>query len=150
MIEKFARRWQRREKSAKPKLLAAIHWQTDWVKLVVVQANPFRIEQVATVLLSPKQPALEVVVKLAADLAKGTRLCLVLGTEHYQLLQVDKPAVPVEEMLQALPWQARELSQIPVDDMLVDYLDLPEQSGQQSARLNLVVTSLSALQPLCL
>ena len=103
--------------------IAALHLQADSLKLVVLHTNPYRVEKVETLLLSPEKSLVQVASQLAGELGSSVPLCLVLSAERYQLIQLDKPAVPEAEMLQALPWLARELTSVAVDDMLLDYLD---------------------------
>ncbi len=150
MIQTLAKVFKRTTgASQKPAAIAAIHLQADSVKLVVLQTQPYRVEKVETLGLSSGKTWLAAVVELAGELSSSIPLCLVLPPERYQLIQLDKPAVPEAEMLQALPWLARELTTIAVDDMLLDYMDLPEQASQQVARINVVVTARSGLLDLC-
>jgi MSHA biogenesis protein MshI len=129
--------------------VAALHLHADSLKLVVLHTNPYRVEKVETLVLTPDKSLMQAASQLASELGHNVPLCLVLSAERYQLLQLDKPAVPEAEMLQALPWLARELTSVPVEDMLLDYLDLPEQASQQVARINVVVTAKSSLLELC-
>lgn len=55
----------------------------------------------------------------------GRRLHLVLSRDWYQQHGIDKPAMPPEELQQALPWCMRDHVNEPVDTLLFDYLDLP-------------------------
>jgi len=150
MIQKLASIFKRASHGGhKPAAIAALHLQADSLKLVVLHTNPYRIEKVETLLLSPDKSLVQSVVQLAGDLNSNVPLCLVLSAERYQLIQLDKPAVPEAEMMQALPWLARELTSVAVDDMLLDYIDLPEQASQQTPRINVVVTAKSSLLELC-
>lgn len=150
MIQKLARVFKGATSgSQKPAAIAALHLQADSLKLVVMHTQPYRVEKVETLLLSPEKNLLQAACQLTEELGSSIPLCLVLSAESYQLIQLDKPAVPEAEMLQALPWLARELTSVAVDDMLLDYLDLPDQASQQTARINVVVTAKSGLQELC-
>lgn len=84
---------------------------------------------------------------LLSAVASGTDVHLVLSADFYQLVQLDKPALPAGEMLQALPWQVKDLVSISTEDMVADYIDLPGTTTQQ-ARINVVVASLSWLKQL--
>lgn len=77
----------------------------------------------------------------------ASKLHLVLCTEYYQLVQLDKPALAADELLQALPWQVKELVTVLPEDMVLDYIDLPGSTMQQ-AKINVVVVSLKWLQQL--
>ena len=150
MIQKLASIFNRASHGGhKPAAIAALHLQADSLKLVVMHTNPYRVEKVETLVLSPDKSLVQSAVQLAGELGSSVPLCLVLSVERYQLVQLDKPAVPEVEMLQALPWLARELTSVAVDDMLLDYMDLPEQTSQQVARINVVVTAKSSLLELC-
>jgi len=150
MIQKLASILKRtRNGGHKSAAIAALHIQTDSLKLVVMHTHPYRVDKVETLLLSPERTLAQAASELAAELGSDVPLCLVLPAERYQLIQLDKPAVPETEMLQALPWLARELTTVAVDDMLLDYLDLPEQASQQVPRMNVVVTAKSSLLELC-
>ena len=70
-----------------------------------------------------------------------------LAADFYQLVQLDKPELSEEEMLQALPWQVKDLVSISPEDIIADYIDLPVHSAQQ-AKINVVVASLSWLKQL--
>lgn len=128
--------------------IAAIYLHTDYLKLVLLQSEPLQVQKVETLVLGTDNLQ-QSLLQLCAELPAQTPLCLVLGTDRYQLVQLDKPAVKPEEMLQALPWLVRELTSVPVEDMLLDYLDLPEHTSAQGARINVVVTSKSSLLELC-
>lgn len=72
--------------------------------------------------------------------AKGSHLHLVLSPDRYQLVQLDKPQLAPDELSQALPWQVKDLVSIAVEDMVLDYIELPA-APQQVAKLNVVVSS---------
>lgn len=72
---------------------------------------------------------------------------LVIAPSQYQIVQVDKPEVPEEEMLSALKWQVKELVTIPPEDMILDYFSGPVLAGG-SEKLNVVCSQKSALKVL--
>lgn len=65
-----------------------------------------------------------------ADLMAGHRTptVAVLGPAHYQMLLVERPDVPAEEVAQAVRWRLRELLDFPVDEAVVDVFDVPRQA----------------------
>ncbi|MBM7454769.1 MSHA biogenesis protein MshI [Oceanisphaera litoralis] len=63
---------------------------------------------------------------------QGRRLHLVLSRYWYQQSQLDKPAMPDNELAQALPWCMRELVDQPVDSLLFDYIALPPSPTGQA------------------
>lgn len=83
--------------------------------------------------------------RLLTEVSKQTPLQLILAPEFYQVVQLDKPALTEEEMLQALPWQIKDLVSIPAEDIIADYIDLPS-SGNGPAKINAVAASATSLQ----
>ncbi|WP_448553232.1 hypothetical protein [Thalassotalea montiporae] len=70
---------------------------------------------------------------------------LVLAPAQYQIVQVDKPNVPTDEILGALKWQIKDLVTIPPEEMILDYFSGPTLSGG-AEKINVVVSTKSALQ----
>ena len=54
---------------------------------------------------------------------------LVLANAQSQIVQVDKPNVPVAEMNAALKWQVKDLVTISPENMVLDYFDGPTLTG---------------------
>lgn len=79
--------------------------------------------------------------------ANNSSLHLVLSPDFYQLVQLDKPALSESEMLQALPWQVKDLVSIAPEDIVADYIDLPGYNASQS-KINVVVASQTWLKQL--
>lgn len=72
---------------------------------------------------------------------------IVLSAKQNQLIQVDKPKVPVEEINAAIKWQIKDLVSIAPDDMIVDYYDGPVM-GAGLEKINVVCAAKSELLPL--
>jgi len=53
------------------------------------------------------------------------RVSTVLGGGHYQVLAVDAPNVPPEELRTAVRWRLKDLLDFHVDDATIDVLDIP-------------------------
>lgn len=53
---------------------------------------------------------------------KGAQGTIMLRTEQYQLLQIDTPAVPPEELRSAARYQVRDMLQTHVDDVTIDVI----------------------------
>jgi len=49
----------------------------------------------------------------------------VLGGGHYQMLTVDAPNVPLEELRTAVRWRLKDMLDFHVDDATIDVLDIP-------------------------
>jgi MSHA biogenesis protein MshI len=69
---------------------------------------------------------------------------IVLSAKQNQLVQVDKPKVPVEEINAAIKWQIKDLVSIAPDDMIVDYYDGPVM-GAGLEKINVVCAAKSEL-----
>ncbi|MBI3140794.1 MAG: agglutinin biogenesis protein MshI [Rhodocyclales bacterium] len=68
----------------------------------------------------------------AKPLRQG-RCTTLLRHGQYQMLQVDAPSVPKEEMRNALRWRVKEMVDFPIDQAGVDVLEIPAaQSGPAS------------------
>jgi len=70
---------------------------------------------------------------------------LVLLPQQAQIVQVDKPNVPADEIVSALKWQIKDLVSISPDDMVLDYFDSPTLAGGKE-KINVACASLSKLK----
>ncbi len=150
MIRDFAKFFSRKSEIAQAApLVAGLYLHSEHLKLVVLKSAPLEVIKVETLLIQNGLSYTEQCLGLIAELPAKTQLCLILSADRYQIVQVDKPPVPEAEMLSALQYSIRELVNIPLDDLLLDYMDLPEQTQQNVAKVQVVATSLSSLKPLC-
>lgn len=56
-----------------------------------------------------------------------------MPAKQYQLLTVEAPAVPAEEVREAVRWQIRDLIDFPVEQATLDVMDIPAASGRQKS-----------------
>lgn len=103
----------------------------------------------ATVLVQPVnqgnwQLALE---DMLAKVSNSMALTLIISPAMYQIIQLEKPAIAEQELITALPWQVKDLTDIALEEMVLDYIDLPAAPGQPS-KINVVVSVKSQLQEL--
>jgi MSHA biogenesis protein MshI len=64
--------------------------------------------------------------KLAKDLRAERYQCLtLLAASEYQLLSVDAPNVPAEELKTAIRWRLKDMLDFHIDDATIDVLDVP-------------------------
>ncbi|ABV89083.1 hypothetical protein [Shewanella pealeana] len=75
------------------------------------------------------------------------KIQIVLASDFYQLLLVDKPNVQAEELNAALLWSVKDIVTQPVTNIHLDYF---ESSKQTSNKVNVVVTEKSLLTALLL
>jgi MSHA biogenesis protein MshI len=76
---------------------------------------------------------------------------LVLASSQTQVVQVDKPNIPEDEVNAALKWQIKDLVSYPPEDMVLDYFDGPTLAGGNE-KINVVCASkkdlLAFIEPL--
>ncbi|MGB4064675.1 MAG: hypothetical protein WBK19_12710 [Azonexus sp.] len=64
---------------------------------------------------------------------KRYRCAVLLGENDYRLVQIDAPAVPAEERVQALRWRLKDVVDFPVDDAAIAVADIPTEGGRQAS-----------------
>lgn len=65
----------------------------------------------------------------------GADVLTVLGLSDCQLLQIEAPAVPADEMRAAARWQIRDQVDIPVEELMLDVLAVGDQRAQHRRQL---------------
>lgn len=86
--------------------------------------------------------------RTARRLGNGQRTTL-LRHGQYQLLQVEAPAVPREELRDAVRWRIKEMIDFPVEQAGIDVFDIPAVPGSGRApQVYAVVASHAVLAPL--
>lgn len=71
----------------------------------------------------------------------GTQASLVLPADCYQILLVEKPSVPDEELIDALRWRIKDLVSFDVEQAIIDYVDLPEDAYRNRSKMVYVVVA---------
>ena len=61
--------------------------------------------------------------------ANAFRCATLLGAGEYQLISVEAPNVPKEELRTAIRWRLKDILDFPVDDATVDVLEIPVDVG---------------------
>lgn len=126
--------------------LAAVLLGQQKLGLLLLDGQRQQVLQVESVLLSAGQTPEQAVEQLVSAIPQQAALVLVLPAERYQLLLLDKPALPEAEICQALPWLAKDLLNWPLDDLVLDYLD--DVASAQS-KIAVVASQKSYLVPIC-
>lgn len=72
---------------------------------------------------------------------KRHRCVDVLGEDQYRMLQVDAPAVPPEERVQALRWRLKDAVDFPVDGAAIGVADIPTEGSRQAGVFAVVAPS---------
>ena len=85
---------------------------------------------------------------LAQDIgARDAPLVALLGTDHYQTVIVDAPAVPEEELRGAIRWKVKDLINFHIDDAVMDHIPVPAGAGRTPS-LYIVAAQSKAVQEL--
>lgn len=72
---------------------------------------------------------------------EDSRCSLVLSSGEYQLLLVEAPDVPKEELKEALLWRVKDLIQYSTDDAILDFFELPEDAFRGRSKMLYVVVA---------
>lgn len=74
----------------------------------------------------PGQPGVEVLEKAAREgHANAYRCATLLAGGEYQVISVEAPNVPREELKTAIRWRLKDILDFPVDEATIDVLDIP-------------------------
>lgn len=77
----------------------------------------------------------------------NSKVRVALAATLYQQIQIDKPAVPDDEMAGALPWAIKDYVSEPVPQLAMDYVDLPIPPAGRP-RINVICLPKSRVQQL--
>lgn len=64
---------------------------------------------------------------------KRYRCAVLLNENDYRLVQIEAPAVPPEERVQALRWRLKDVVDFTVDDAAIAVADIPTEGGRQAS-----------------
>lgn len=64
---------------------------------------------------------------------KRYRCVSLLGESQYRMAQLESPAVPPEERVQALRWRLKDMVDFPVEGAAVAVADIPTEGGRQAS-----------------
>lgn len=77
---------------------------------------------------------------------QGQPVQIVLSTNLVEQISVDRPDVPMADIVPTLQWTLKDLVTIPAADLLLDYYDIPVQVGG-AKKINVVAASRTKVQP---
>ena len=63
---------------------------------------------------------------------KRYRCASLLGESQYRMAQLESPAVPLDERIQALRWRLKDMVDFPVEGAAVAVADIPTEGGRQA------------------
>ena len=58
-----------------------------------------------------------------------------MGTDAYQLVQVEAPEVQPDELRGAVRWKLKDIINFPPSEAIVDVFDIPEQARYVESRM---------------
>ncbi len=97
------------------------------------------IQEIAEVFTESCKNAKEVEIALARFVSRhqlqGTACSYVLSPTEYSLILTEAPAVPTEEMAQAMRWMLQELINFPVVEAVVDTIELPLPRARDNVKM---------------
>ncbi|WP_342677433.1 MSHA biogenesis protein MshI [Pseudoalteromonas qingdaonensis] len=78
----------------------------------------------------------------------NSQIYVLLPQHYYQIVQMEKPALAEQELIQSLAWTLKDLVNIKGEHIVADYLDYPIQVAGQGAKINVFVADKQELHPL--
>lgn len=132
-------RWPWQRKSSKDQLI--VSWYAGTFAFVRASINAdglFNIQQ-AGVARQGADSMDDFVRRLQALGLKGREVKVMLRQEQYQLLQIEAPTVPPEELRSAARYQIRDMVQSHIDDITLDVMRVGD--GQQKSQGHLFVVA---------
>jgi MSHA biogenesis protein MshI len=126
--------WMRLLKRAKKKdgwLSIAI--ARDGVTVAAIDRAPGVRPSVRLAALSPGQGGVESIDKAAREgLAASRHVVTLLSGGEYQILNVEAPNVPREEMKTAIRWRLKDILDFPAAEATIDVLDIPLDANSRA------------------
>lgn len=121
----------------------------DGQALAYVQARQdgvdrFRVQRFGVLRSRGDKPGDELARQLTTLGLRGKTARAMLRPAQYQMLQIDAPAVPPEELRKAARWQIREMVNMHVDDLTLDVLKVGDDKVRASGSI-FVVAAANAL-----
>ena len=121
---------------------AGLYLTSDGVAAAALAGDPggaYRLTECVYQPLGDDQDADALVGKLA--IAESGALFAVLAPQGYQLLLVEAPDVPEEELRAAVRWRIKDLIDFHVDDAVIDVFEMPAHSRGGQARMMYAVAA---------
>lgn len=133
-----------RKKNNRSKGLVAIHILPEGVALASVSLVGNQRKLTAAAFLSVFDPLNNpgAVASSVSDAGmEDSRCSLVLSSGEYQLVLIEAPEVPKEELKEALLWRVKDMIQYSTDDAVIDYFELPEDAFKGRGKMLYVVAA---------
>lgn len=147
MLQQFFRKWSK--DAGKGQSLLVLHVFSQQLKLLHARRVKQRWQLHTEEFVANAKAFPENIQSLIDALPAASQVAVVLSSELYQIIPLDKPKLPTEvELRQALPWLLKDLCPLAPEDMQLDFLDVATAPGGV-AKINVVVAAKSLLTQLC-
>lgn len=121
------------KKAKKKEGWLAINLQADGIAAARFKHVPDAKPLVKMAMFFPGQVRAETLEKVGRELHAASYQCTtVLGGGEYQLLAVESPNVPPEELKTAVRWRLKDMLDFHVDDATIDVLNIPADKNATS------------------
>ncbi|MDE2616958.1 MAG: hypothetical protein KGL73_08040 [Burkholderiales bacterium] len=125
----------------------------DGQALAYVQARQdtddrYRVQRFGVLRPEGGKPGDELARQLTTLGLRGKAVRAMLRPAQYQMLQIDAPAVPPEELRKAARWQIREMVNMHVDDLTLDVLKVGDDKVRASGSVFVVAAANAVIRDL--
>jgi len=129
-------------------ILAGISFSQEGIALAIVKHTPKSVNlELCQFYPCSVKEQVETLSELVRAHKLGSIPCnFVLQPEEYQLLQVDTPEVPKQELTAALRWQIKDLIDFHIDDAAIEHISLPDQGTSGKNQLLVIASRSSVIQ----
>lgn len=129
----------------------AVVFQDDGISAAHIVRNASQAPEVELLAFYPLGQAAAdgILAKLGKELNAVRYQCgTILASNEYQLLSVDAPNVPLDELKTAIRWRVKDMLDFHVDDATIDVLDVPvdKQAGARNHSMYVVAARNSLIE----
>ena len=83
---------------------------------------------------------------IAEKKLQGMPCCFVLDDKDYQMLTIDPPDVPAEEIKEAVKWKVKDLISLPLEEVMVDVFIIPASNEAAKSLANVIVVHKAVIE----
>lgn len=131
-------RFGRRARQAEQLVLAWDGRALGYVQARQEAADRYRVQRFGVLRAEGDKPGEDLARQLMAAGLRGKAVRAMLRPDQYQILQIDAPAVPPEELKTAARWQIRDMVNMHLDDLTLDVLRVGDERVRASGSIFVV------------
>ena len=114
------------------------------VTIAVVDGDSISVQQIPC----PNKDYVEVIRQFHQETSLADSYCqVVLGHGLYQIAQIEKPAIPENEYAKALLWSAKDLVNIPSENLILDYFEYVSNNTNTN-KINVIACDKTMIKPI--